>query len=204
LIRGLDVSAPRTAAEKAAWLLTAEVKSVEQAKQLENPDAIVQLAENASGTILQDYADGMQGISSADFSRFGRMFYEVRDFDHWTFQQDAPDEEKFFSGRRYVISLTTLKRVAKEVKAYICGEKAWNQKGIAVAQMRTLARSVYSGYPTTDTVAIIKPHNSKYLLPIFTYCCSNEYIEELRTKNQKLNLNSAYLVKVPFDLDHWT
>ena len=41
LIRGVDVSEPRTAAEKAAQLLTAEIKSVEQAKQLENPDAIM-------------------------------------------------------------------------------------------------------------------------------------------------------------------
>ena len=41
LIRGVDVSEPRTAAEKAAQLLTAEIKSVEQVKQLENPDARV-------------------------------------------------------------------------------------------------------------------------------------------------------------------
>ena len=33
LLRGLDVYEPRTAAEKAAQLLTAEIKSVEQAKQ---------------------------------------------------------------------------------------------------------------------------------------------------------------------------
>jgi hypothetical protein len=36
LIRGVDVSEPRTAAEKATQLLTGEIKSVEQAKQLEN------------------------------------------------------------------------------------------------------------------------------------------------------------------------
>ena len=41
LIRGVDVSEPRTAAEKAAQLLTAEIKSVEQAKQLGNPDAVI-------------------------------------------------------------------------------------------------------------------------------------------------------------------
>ena len=34
LIRGVDVSEPRTAAEKLAQLLTTEIKSVEQAKQL--------------------------------------------------------------------------------------------------------------------------------------------------------------------------
>ena len=47
IIRGLDVSEPRTAAEKAAQLLTAEIKGVEQAKQLENPDARVALEEDS-------------------------------------------------------------------------------------------------------------------------------------------------------------
>ena len=44
-MRGVDVSSPRTVAEKAAQLITAEIKSVEQAKQLENPDARVTLEE---------------------------------------------------------------------------------------------------------------------------------------------------------------
>ena len=42
-IVGLDVSAPRTAANKAAQLITAEMKSVEQAKQLENPACSIEL-----------------------------------------------------------------------------------------------------------------------------------------------------------------
>ena len=46
---GLDVSESRTAAEKAARLIEAEVKGVEQAQQLENPDAVV---------VLDDVFDG--------------------------------------------------------------------------------------------------------------------------------------------------
>src|SRR5207244_13470277 len=37
-IHGIDASIPHTAAEKAAQLITTAIKSVEQAKQLENPD----------------------------------------------------------------------------------------------------------------------------------------------------------------------
>src|SRR5690606_10732072 len=55
LIRGLDVSAPRTPAEKAAQLQTAELKSVEQAKQLENPDARVALEEAAGFEELSQF-----------------------------------------------------------------------------------------------------------------------------------------------------
>lgn len=203
VIRGMDVSEPRTAAEKAKGLLTARIQSVEQANQLENPDAVVQLEESSRGELLQDFADGMQGISSADFPRFGRHFYEVNDFVYWNFQQSAPDDSTFWSGRQHVIALLELQS-SNDVKPYIRGEKAWGQKGIAIAQMRTLARTVYSGYPTTDTVAIIRPHRTEDLLAILAYCSSNQYVEHLRAANQKLNLNSGYLVKVPFDFDYWS
>ena len=55
LLRGLDVSEPRTAAEKAAQLLTAEIKNVEQAKQLENPDARVALEDETDVPLLNKY-----------------------------------------------------------------------------------------------------------------------------------------------------
>ena len=45
LIRGVDVSDSRTASQKATELLTVEIKSVSQAKQLQNPDACITLEE---------------------------------------------------------------------------------------------------------------------------------------------------------------
>jgi hypothetical protein len=152
---------------------------------------------------LSEYADGMQGICSSDFPRFGRYHWEVVDFQRWRLQQDAPDEGDFFSGRVYVIDLDVLVSVARQVNAYVRGQKVWGTKGVAVAQMRSLARSIYSGHPTTDTVAIVRPHREEYLLPILAFCESQEYVDCLRKQNPKLNLNSGYMVKVPFDLSHW-
>jgi hypothetical protein len=77
LIRGLDVSAPRTAAEKAAALLTAEVKSVEQAKQLENPDARVALIDAENNLLLSKYASFHNGMQTGDYPRFGKSFWEL-------------------------------------------------------------------------------------------------------------------------------
>jgi hypothetical protein len=203
IIRGMDVSDVKSAQGKAALLLTAEIVEVQQAKQLENPDATFQLGADSSFKLLLNFADGMQGISSADLPRFGKMHWEVTDFTKWSFQQDAPEDGKLFSGRRYVIRLKELTSIAKTVKAYIRGAKAWGSRGIAVAQMGTVARGVYSGFPTTDTVAIIRPHLKEYLLPIAAYCFSEDYVLDIRNNNQKLNLNSGYLVKVPFDLERW-
>ena len=66
---GVDVSSPRTVAEKAAQLITAEIKSVEQAKQLENPDARVALEESGEHELLTKYADGLNGMHGGRFSR---------------------------------------------------------------------------------------------------------------------------------------
>ena len=54
LLHGLDVSEPRTAAEKAAGLLTEEIKSVEQKKQLANPDARVAFEKELGGELLKN------------------------------------------------------------------------------------------------------------------------------------------------------
>ena len=64
LIRGLDVSKPRTATEKAVQLLTAEIKSVEQARQLENPDARVALEEEVNLPLWNKFADGLVGLQN--------------------------------------------------------------------------------------------------------------------------------------------
>ena len=53
---GLDVSESRTASEKAAQLREAEVKGVEQARQLENPDARITSEEASDSPILDSFA----------------------------------------------------------------------------------------------------------------------------------------------------
>src|SRR5699024_8624074 len=73
LLRGLDVSEPCTAAAKAAQLLTAEVKSVPQAQQLENPDARI-IFETFSSELLSAKANASQGLTSGDNGRFFLRF----------------------------------------------------------------------------------------------------------------------------------
>src|SRR5690606_31992759 len=65
-IRGLDVSKPRTAAEKAVGLLVDDVKSVEQGRQLENPSGRVVLEASTNGMFLKEIAASHLGICSGD------------------------------------------------------------------------------------------------------------------------------------------
>jgi len=94
IIRGVDVSEPRTAAEKAASLLTTEIKSVEQAKQLANPDARVTLEKDDGGTLLLKYAICPRGIVSGDGDRWVCQHWEVVDYSgcKWKYFQGTTSE----------------------------------------------------------------------------------------------------------------
>src|SRR5690606_16213196 len=77
-IRGVDVSEPRTAAEKAAGLLADDVKSVEQGRQLGNPDACVTLDALSDVALLSLVAQPYKGLGTGDDPRYRYKFWEVK------------------------------------------------------------------------------------------------------------------------------
>ena len=212
LIRGVDVSEPRTSSEKAAQLLTGEIKSVEQAKQLENPDARITLEKEISGSLLSEYAESLVGIQTGDYPQFAAKFWEIDEISSgWEYYERPGDEtidrtEAIFweneSGRLF--ELVKAKLGENGIGAWIRGREAWGKHGISVQLMRNLNASVYEGAKYDQTLAVVLPKNNDYLLPIWAFCSSTEYNEAVRRIDQKLNVTNATMVKVPFDLDHWT
>ena len=102
IIVGFDVSSSHIATEKAALLRTAEIKQVEQAKQLENPDARVALDDDSDSTLLMSYADGLNGMHGADSLRFRFSFWEIQDYSIWDFFQGTNTGTEEFGGREHV------------------------------------------------------------------------------------------------------
>ena len=208
LIRGLDVSKPRSAAEKAAQLLTAEIKSVEQARQLENPDARVVLEEAEELELLGRFGNGWQGIASSDFPRFGRTYWEVMHLiGGWVFHQSTVKENTFYGGRSNILywedghgQMTE----ACQEGATFRGMSAWKKNGVVCAQMRQLPVTLYGGTKFDNNSSVITMNNEFHLPAIWCFCSSPKYNEAVRRIDQKLNVTNATLVKVPFDLDHWT
>ena len=213
-IRGFDVSEPRTATEKAAQLLTAEIKSVEQTKQLENPDAVIALDEVLSSKMLSDYAVGLAGVLNGDTARFEAYFWEVTQLgDVWEFEQSTVKNAVTYGGRQKVILWEEgdgqLRAFAKEAKERLHdadrrGNTAWGKWTIGISQMRNLPATLGTGEKFDTNIAIILPHENQHVLPIWVYCSSDQYNEDVRKISQKLNVTNASIVKVPFDLDHWT
>ena len=205
---GLDVSEPRIAAEKAARLIEADVKGVEQAQQLENPDARIALQEPTDVSLLTRYAEGVHGFGSKDSPRFFKQFWEIVKFSNdWQFLQTTVEEIHAWFGCEQVVYwqrgrgiLAERGRIGLAVPA---GGMAWGKAGVAVSQMRVLPCSLYTGEIFDKNVAVVSPTEESHLPAMWCYCSSPEYHEAVRRIDQKLNVTNATLVKVPFDLERW-
>ena len=215
-IRGVDVSEPRAAAEKAAQLQTAEIKSVEQAKQLENPDVRVVLEEDSGEYhLLGEYADSLTGAHTLDIERFRIYFWELgRVTKKWNLHASTPVAGKHYSGMEYVSftreageAFANLAAAMKEegfLGGWLSGNKAWGKLGIACSWMHQLPVSIYLGTVYDNSAAAIIPYKKELIPAIWCFCSSPEYSAGVRKINQKVQVANSTLVKVPFDLDHWT
>ncbi|WP_294105854.1 Eco57I restriction-modification methylase domain-containing protein, partial [Thiolapillus sp.] len=205
LIRGMDVSEPRTAAEKAAGLLTTEIKSVEQAKQLENSDARIALEEASELPLLRKYASGLQGVSPADAPHYGRCHWELfAPNNEWVKWQSTVDLTVHYGGKELSLWYgDDLKTAISDGQAYLRGTEAIDKKGVVIRQMRDLPCAIHTGAIFDTNCAIVLPNDESHLPAIWCFCSSPEYNEAVRQIDQSLKVTNATLAKVPFDLDHW-
>ncbi|MBF0101464.1 MAG: N-6 DNA methylase [Desulfobacterales bacterium] len=205
IIRGVDISKLRTVAEKANQLISGEIKSVEQAKQLENPDARVAIDILEEATLLLKFADGFKGFSSGDMSRFIHLFWESSHIGNgWVPYQGSIKESRFFDGRSQVLLWESgAGAMVSEPSCYIKGRQAWGKKGITVTQMGSLPATLYEGDMFDENAAAIVPYNHINRAILFCFITNQDYSEFVRKIDAALKVTNKTLVKVPFDIDHW-
>lgn len=207
-IAGLDVSELSSAQKKAEQLPLIEVKLVEQEKQLENPDARIAL-EEIQGELLLKYSHGVHGFGSKDSLRYFRKYWEIfAPNDDWQVMSTTVDATVHFGGKEQIVfwqnGTGLLAELGKKGLAIPAGEMAWGKWGVAVSQMNVLPVTIHTREIFDKNVAVVLPHNTAHLPAIWCFCSSPEYNEAVRQIDQSLKVTNATLVKVPFDLDHWT
>jgi hypothetical protein len=74
---GLDANNAPDPASKAAVLRQGEARVQWQAVQKTNPDSMILTSGQISGSLLSNYADTYHGISTTDYARFGRLYWEI-------------------------------------------------------------------------------------------------------------------------------
>jgi hypothetical protein len=205
-IRGIDVSEFRTGTEKATQLLIAEIKSVEQAKQLENPDAMITFENIIGLKRLSEYAFCTQGIATGDLPRFIVKYWENTSHKpRWEFMQLSTNITQYFDGRSSVILWDKGEGfIASSSHARIQGQLSWGKKGIIVRLMNKLPCSLFDGAFFDQSNSPIIPHNEQHLTAIWCYCSSKTFSESVRSLDQSLSVTEGNLLIVPFDLEYWT
>ena len=104
LLRGLDVSEFRTAAEKATSLLTNAIKSVKQGNQLENPGIKVSFDDLNAALTLSEFASVHYGSKPGQTARVTRQYWEFPKLDtsFWMFMESSPNGKCTISGKSEV------------------------------------------------------------------------------------------------------
>jgi len=205
LFSGLDVSEAPNATAKETAIREVGLKQVKQKVQLKNPDARIVIEDVISEELLSNYSKGLQGISPADLSHYGRFFWEIEivseEFNYW---QSTVENTVDYGGKELLLWWSRdLKRAIESGFAYVRGDEAWGKKGVAVRQVGDLPVTLYTGTKFDTNCAIILPAQERYLSAIWCFCNSSQFNIEVRKIDQKLNVTNATLVKVPFNLEHW-
>ena len=210
-MRGLDISDFRTASEKTTQLREAEILSVEQSRQLRNPDVRITLEGTTAQRRLDGYCISIEGLTTGDLGRFVGKFWEGSLSDGWEPFIQNVESTAHFGGRSDRILwengcgiLARFPTAHNFPSKVMHGRKVLGQRGLRVTQMSSLPVTTYTGEVFGKSGATLVPDDPERLPAIWCYCSSGEYSKEVRRIDQKLNVTNATLAKVPFDRDRWT
>ncbi len=213
LISGLDVSHAANAAAKDDGLKNTEVKSVNQKGQLGNPDARIIIDVVEKTELLENYATCFAGILNGDSPRFQKKIWEIDNITElWAYQQITVDQTTYYKGLDQIIYYDKKNGHLREEKwirreklhdSDQRGNKAWGKRGIGISSMSALPASLFTGETFDSNIAVILPKDAKLILPIWAFCKTTDYINEVRKIDQALKVTNSTLVKVPFNLDYW-
>lgn len=205
ILHGLDVASAATAQAKADALRVAPLQGIEQAKQLENPDARVGLEEGETETLLSQKADYGKGSTTGDAPRFLQYIWEIPHIQaHHVLWLNSPNGNEPWSGRRQYCTADLNSSVLNaQLGCRLHGQRVWNRSGVAVNKMCNLEPFLYMGEVFDDNICPICPVSTSERTALWCYVSSDEYSQNVREVDQALKVTAATLTKVPFELERW-
>ena len=197
----VDVSTERAPSSKALGLQRSDLARLTQEAQLRNPDCRLSLSPASGTALLATAAISMRGIVSGDGDRWFRQFWEMSQMStRWRPLQTTVRTTLHYGGRSQIIDWSTggqgMLRPGTDNSAY-------EHAGVALGQIGNLPATLYSGELYDNNTGVIVPLNKKTLLPIWAFCSSEEFAEEVRRIDQALKVTNATFLKVPFDIARW-
>jgi hypothetical protein len=197
---------PIYANEKAELLKTTELKTVRQFEQMGNPSSSILFENLSSLPSISYYADSIKGTDTGDDPRFTRVFWEVQDclMPKWMKYHSTPSGIKDFDGKNRILLWEDEKGdFVNNSSGTIRRRDTLSKSSIAVRLTGKIEASLFSNSLFDTNAGAIVPKKNEYLLPLFTFCRTNTFHEEVRKLDQALKATNAVISKVPFDLEHW-
>jgi hypothetical protein len=201
-ICGLDVSASRDPLTKAQLLRSSSAVLVDQAGQLTNPDARIDLRQLAATKYLRDYARAFVGIQNGDNPRFLHSVWEHR-WGSWEPVQLSFDETLDFAGTNGVIRPGLTSGNFPDLSWHDQSPGARSRMGVLVRHMNQLPATRYLGLAFDQNVCAIISAKDEHCAAVWCFCSSEAFRSNVRAIDQNLKVTNATLVKVPFNLERW-
>ncbi|QXB95493.1 DNA methyltransferase [Aeromonas sp. FDAARGOS 1406] len=201
-LRGVDVSASKTATEKSDECRKSDIFAVKQSEQKNNPDYVITIKVSSDSLpLLADFAISMRGIVSGDTDKWIKKYWEKPKLGSFRFLQSTPSTTNIGIGKEHMIDWCSsgigMLRPGANNMAYGC-------KGIAHGQIGVLPATNYDGNLYDNNTAALIPNDRGNLAALWCYSSSTEFSEQVRKIDQALKVTNATLLKIPFDLNYWT
>jgi hypothetical protein len=192
-------------ASRAAELIATPVQLTDMSRLLRVPDHRIVFEYEPDASKLEDIANSYQGIATADYSRFGRKFWELMmPSADWEFQQSTVSRSDLYAGRENILwwerGSGTL---ASSDSARIQGLGALGKEGVAITQTRSLQATLFTGHFFDNNVAALVVNNPDELVNLWCFTSSPNFADEVRRFDEKLGVTNATFLKVPYDRERW-
>lgn len=197
---GIDAQAMLELNGKLECLLSGPVVFTNQLAMLSGPDARIVFHAPATQALLNTQVRPTQGIVTGDDPRYRREFWEVDvSPSSWRRIQSAPSADGTALGLSGVVWWG---RGGNDL-ARLQGTSAWGKHGVVVAQMESLKTTVYAGGLFDVNASALVTEDASVAAAVLAFCESGEYQAEVRKIEKKVNVTTATLGKVPFDIGRW-
>lgn len=216
-IKCIDASSSIGIDEKMQALKNGLIVQILQKEQVDNPGSRISVKIRQDQSLLSSFASYHNGIQSGDLPSFCRKNWEINCQNYediWVFHQGTVDESTSFGGMvnillweqgrgRYIQFLKD--RLGENgISAWLRGDGAWGNPGIAVRGMGHLPVSRYLGGAFDNNITVVVPDNPMHLDAITCYLESDVYNGDVRELNQKMSVTDSSFVDVGFDLKYWS
>ena len=210
----IDANSGANSAAKELAITSGPKNTMNQSLQKRNPDYRITATDLGSDLpLLERFAESGGGISTFDSPRFFLKFWEKNSIgESYIYCQSPPNGSKVFSGRQNILrwqngkgDLARLMRDKKKLENYSSGIwEVWSRfigrSGVCVGMIGDLPATPFDGYAFDNNTGVIIPNEEHEVAKIWQFVSSTQYSKLIRKIDQKLNVTSGTLVKVPIDI----